>query len=124
MSVARQVCMTDSKGRTLFSVPDGGIIRMLYEYAEFRGSHKSLARYRYAKDAPAAHAIYQKYMDKIDDCYEGLDEADKKSVWYKPTEKAKEYRAYERDMRDKMYSEIAERCGEYDRKQKNKEMER
>ena len=37
---------------------------------------------------------------------------------------AKEYRAYERDMREKMYSEIVERCGEYDRKQKNKEMER
>ena len=53
-----------------------------------------------------------------------MDEADQKSVWYKPTEKAREYRAYERDMRDKMYSEIAERCGEYDRKQKNKEMER
>ena len=64
------------------------------------------------------------YMDKIDDRYEGLDEADKKSVWYKPTEKAKEYRAYEREMREKMYSEIAERCGEYDRKQKNKDMER
>jgi len=29
VSAARQVCMTDSKGRTLFSVPDGGIIRML-----------------------------------------------------------------------------------------------
>ena len=103
---------------------DREVIRMLYEYAELRGTHRSLARYRYAKDAPAAHAIYKKYMDKIDDRYEGLDEADKKSVWYKPTEKAKEYRAYERDMREKMYSEIAERCGEYDRKQKNKDLER
>ena len=77
-----------------------------------------------SKDAPAARAIYQKYMDKIDDRYGQMDEADQNSVWYKPTEKAKKYRAYERDMRDKMYSEIAERCGEYDRKQKNKEMER
>ena len=34
MSAARQVCMTDSKGRTLFSVPDGGFIRMLYENGE------------------------------------------------------------------------------------------
>ena len=103
---------------------DREVIRMLYEYAELRGSHKSLDRYRYAKDNPAAHAIYKKYMDKIDDRYEGLDEADKKSVWYKPTEKAKEYRAYKREMRDKMYSEIAERCGEYDKKHKNRDLER
>jgi len=63
-------------------------------------------------------------MLRIKSSYEDLDEAVKKSVWYKPTEKAKEYRAYERDMRDKIYSEIAERCGEYDRKQKNKDLER
>ena len=103
---------------------DREVIRMLYEYAELRGSHKSLERYRYAKDAPAAHAIYQRFTDQIDDRYEQMDEADKKSVWYKPTEKAKEYRAFERDMREKMYSEIAERCGEYDRKHRNKDLER
>lgn len=103
---------------------DREVIRMLYEYAELCGSHKSLERYRYAKDAPAARAIYQRFIDQIDERYEGLDEADQKTVWYKPTEKAKEYRAYEREMREKMYSEIAERCGEYDKKQKNKDLER
>lgn len=103
---------------------DREVIRMLYEYAELRGSHKSLDRYRYAKDAPAARAIYQRFIDQIDERYEGLDEADQKTVWYKPTEKAKEYRAYEREMREKMYSEIAKRCGEYDKKQKNKDLER
>ena len=103
---------------------DREVIRMLYEYAELRGSHKSLDRYRYAKDAPAARAIYQRFLDQSDERDEGLDEADQKTVWYKPTEKAKEYRAYEREMREKMYSEIAERCGEYDKKQKNKDLER
>ena len=103
---------------------DREVIRMLYEYAELRGSHKSLERYRYAKDTPAARAVYQKYMDKIDDCYGQMDEADQKSVWYKPTEKAKEYRAFEREMHDKMYTELAERCGEYDRKHRNKDLER
>ena len=34
MNTAKQGCMTDSKGRTLFSVPDGGIIRMLYGNGE------------------------------------------------------------------------------------------
>lgn len=34
MSGGQKICMTDSKGRTLFSVPDGGIIRMLYGNGE------------------------------------------------------------------------------------------
>ena len=72
---------------------DREIICMLYEYAQLRGSHKSLDRYRYAMESPAAHAIYKKYTDQIDDKYEQMDKADKDSVWYKPTEKAKEYRA-------------------------------
>lgn len=97
---------------------------MLYEYAQLRGSHKSLDRYRYAIESPAANAIYKKYTDQIDDKYEQMDKADKDSVWYKPTEKAKEYRAFEREMRNKMYAEIAERCGEYDRKHKNRDLER
>ncbi len=103
---------------------DREVVRMLYECAQLRGSHKSLDRYRYATDSPQAYAIYKKYTDQIDVRYEQLDKADQDSVWYKPTEKAKEYRAYEREMRDKMYSEIAERCGEYDRKHRNRDLER
>lgn len=34
MSGGRKICMTDSGGTTLFSVPDGGIIRMLYGNGE------------------------------------------------------------------------------------------
>lgn len=103
---------------------DREIIRMLYEYAELRGTHKSLERYRYAKDAPEAYAIYRRYTDQIDDRYEQMDKADQDSVWRKPTEKAKEYRAFERDMQEKMYQEIAARCGEYDKKHRNRDYER
>ena len=73
---------------------DREIVCMLYEYAQLRGSHKSLDRYRYAIDSLQAQKIYKKYSDMIDERYESLDEADKKTVWYKLTEKAKEYRAY------------------------------
>ena len=103
---------------------DREIVCMLYEYAQLRGSHKSLDRYRYAIDSLQAQKIYKKYSDMIDERYESLDEADKKTVWYKPTEKAKEYRAYEFEMRKKMYCEIAERCEEYDKKQKSRDLER
>lgn len=103
---------------------DREIIRMLYEYAELRGTHKSLERYRYAKDAPEARAIYKRYTDQISDRYEQMDKADRDSVWYKPTEKAKEYRTFERDTQEKMYLEIAARCEEYDKKQRNRDYER
>lgn len=103
---------------------DREIVCMLYEYAQLRGSHKSLDRYRYAIDSLQAQKIYKKYSDMIDERYESLDEADKKTVWYKLTEKAKEYRAYESEMRKKMHCEIAERCEEYDKKQKSRDLER
>ena len=103
---------------------DREIVCMLYEYAQLRGSHKSLDRYRYATDGLQAQKIYKKYSDMIDERYESLDEADKKTVWYKLTEKAKEYRAYESEMHKKMYCEIAERCEEYDKKQKSRDLER
>lgn len=103
---------------------DREIVCMLYEYAQLRGSHKSLNRYCYAIDSLQAREIYKKYSNMIDERYESLSDADKETVWCKPTEKAKEYRAYESEMRKKMYAEIAERCEEYDRKQKNKDLER
>ena len=78
----------------------------------------------YAIDNPQAHAIYKKYIDQIDDRYESLSDADRETVWCKPTEKAKEYRAYESEMRKKMYSEIAQRCEEYDKKHKSRDLER
>ena len=34
MSGGWKICMTDSVGKALFSVPDGGIIRMLYGNGE------------------------------------------------------------------------------------------
>lgn len=103
---------------------DREIVCMLYEYAQLRGSHKSLDRYRYAVNSPKGRAIYDSYTEQINERYESMDKADQDSVWYKPTEKAKEYRQFEREMRLKMYSEIAERCEEYDRKHQNRDLER
>ena len=103
---------------------DREIIRMLYEYAELRGRHKSLERYLFAVYSPEAHSIFHRYIYHINDRYEIVENAYKDFVWYKPTEKAKEYRAFERDMREKMYSELAGRCEEYDKKHKSRDFER
>ena len=66
---------------------DREIIRMLYEYAELRGRHKSLDRYRYAKDAPEALAIYKQYTAQIDDRYERLDQQTKTACGINPPKK-------------------------------------
>lgn len=95
---------------------DREMIRSLYEYAELRGSHKSLKRYHYATQSSETFKIYKKYTDQIDDRYESMDKTDQDSVWYKPTEKAKEYLRFEQNLKDKMYSEIAQICEEYDKK--------
>ena len=34
MSGGRKICMTDNVGKELFSVPDGGVIRMFYGNGE------------------------------------------------------------------------------------------
>lgn len=97
---------------------DREIVCMLYEYAELRGSHKSLERYRYATEAPEAHNIYKKYVARINKHYESLSEREQKLIWFAYTEEGKKYRAYDREERKKMYEEIAARCEEYDAKQK------
>lgn len=95
---------------------DREIIRMLYEYAELRGNHKSLDRYRYVFTSYENHAIYKKYRDAIDEFYDSLSEEDEMSLFgAKLTNKAKEYRVFERNMQEKMYSEIANICEEYDK---------
>ena len=83
---------------------------------------------RYLKSIEGkVRAILERNQDARNDdmvLYRQMGQADKESIWYQPTEKAKEYRAFEREMRNKMYSEIAERCGEYDHKYKNRDLER
>ena len=34
MNGGRRICFTDSKGKALFSIPDGGIIRLFYGNGE------------------------------------------------------------------------------------------
>jgi hypothetical protein len=88
---------------------DTEIIKMLYEYARTRGTHKSVLKYQLAISNPESKKIYRKYMDLIDDKHETLSEVDKKSQWNENRTKAmSEYIEYENNMREKMYLEIAD----------------
>lgn len=99
---------------------DREIVRMLMEYACLSGRHRSLERYYFALNAYDTSTIRQSYVDQINRKYSELSQADKESIWRKPTEKAGEYIEYQKMIDTKMYSEIAQKCKEYDRQERKK----
>ncbi|HBF7768604.1 hypothetical protein NAU98_15570 [Clostridioides difficile] len=90
---------------------DREMFLILYEYAALGGFHKSTERYRYVSRLPEAKALHRKCFDQIE-------------AFGKSCQSPSEYRAFERGMRDKLYEGLAEKCGGYDQKHKNKEYER
>lgn len=90
---------------------DREMFRVLHEYAELGDYHKSTARYHYVSNLPEVKALRQKCFNQID-------------AFENSGKSPSEFRIYNREMRDKLYGQLAEKCGGYDRKQKNKEHER
>lgn len=90
---------------------DREMINIFYEYAVLGAYHKSTARYHHLLKMPEAKAIHKKYFSMID-------------AYYDNSHTKSECRNFEREMRDKLYSELAALCGEYDRKHKNRGFER
>jgi len=83
---------------------------MLFEYARLIGNHPSIKRYRQAIEDPTAKSIHQHYIDNLNARYDTLDEADRRSIYHHETARAKAYVALEQEIRNKMYSEIAQKC--------------
>ena len=90
---------------------DREMFRIFYEYAELGDFHKSTARYHRISNLPEAKALHREYFDRID-------------AFEKSCQSPSKFRAYDREMREKLYDKLAEKCGEYDKKQKNKDYER
>ena len=84
---------------------------ILHEFAKLGTCHKSTARYHYVFNLPETKALRQECFSQIDAFeYSGKSPS--------------EFRIYNREMRDKLYGQLAEKCGEYERKQKNRNLER
>jgi hypothetical protein len=90
---------------------DREMFRIFYEYAELGDFHKSTARYHRISNLPEAKALHRECFDRID-------------AFEKSCQSPSKFRAYDREMREKLYDKLAEKCGEYDKKQKNKDYER
>lgn len=90
---------------------DREMFTILFEYARLGAYYKSTARYHNALKLPEVLEIKKRYFNLIDSYYES-------------SNKPSMARQYEREMRDRMYAEIASKCERYDKKQKNQDLER
>lgn len=90
---------------------DREMFLILHEFAELGASHKSTARYHYVSNLPETKTLRRECFNQID-------------AFENSGKSPSEFRIYNREMRDKLYGQLAEKCGEYDRKQRNKDHER
>lgn len=85
------------------------IIRMLCEYAQIQGRHPSMERYRYC--LAVKNLVGINFAKKIKAEYEKLTSTDIATIWLpedQQTTKAKEYREFSNNERNKYYAQLAE----------------
>jgi len=88
---------------------DREIVRMLCEYAEIKGNHASMARYR-----PCLSASKQLHTERtraLDAEYAKLTPEDIKTIWLpdeKKTDAARAYRQFAKSVDDAHYTRLAE----------------
>ena len=90
---------------------DREVFLLLYEYAALGACSKSTARYHYVSNLPEAKTLHRRCFDQID-------------AFEKSCQSPSEFRDFEREMRNRLYRELAEKCDGYDKKQKNRDLER
>ena len=90
---------------------DREMFRVLYEYAALGDFHKSTARYHRIFNLPEAKAFHRECFEKI-------------AAFEKSCSSPSEFWVYDREMRERLYDRLAEKCGEFDRKHKHNEYER
>lgn len=64
---------------------DREVIRMLCEYAQLVGNHKSIARYRSALRSKKATQIHQQFIAKLNAAYSLLSDEDKAHLYFAQT---------------------------------------
>lgn len=84
------------------------IVRMLCEYCQLRGSHKSVERYRRVMESQTVKEIRRKFVDQTDERFQALSKEERMSCFRgEPLGKGEEYISFERELRENMYADIA-----------------
>ena len=90
---------------------DREMFLIFHEFAELGAYHKSTARYHYVFNLPETKELRRECFSQI-------------RAFEYSGKSPSEFRIYDMEMREKLYEQLAEKCSEYDRKQKNKDRER
>lgn len=79
---------------------DKEIINMILNYAEFRGSHKSVERYRKLFKSKKYISLYKKYIDSVNERYMELCNEEGNTVGFKKSKQYALYCQYEREQKE------------------------
>lgn len=94
---------------------DRDVLQMLYEEGcQLKGNHPSLERYRYVMENPEARRIYNAYLDRQNQAYAALSDADRDSLYRSETNGARQYRRTCENLEQEMFGEMADLCMEYE----------
>lgn len=91
---------------------DKAVMKLLYSQAELRGKHPSLDRYYYALNRARETDIINEYLDILNNLY------------YKTSISRELYLQKKDELKDEMYSKIAEYCSEYNKSRENDSMKK
>lgn len=91
---------------------DKAVMKLLYSQAELRGKHPSLDRYYYALNRARETDIINEYLDILNNLY------------YKTSISQELYLQKKDELKDEMYSKIAEYCSEYNKSRENDSMKK
>lgn len=93
---------------------DREMFKMFYEYAQPRGKHKSIERYRRVLNSVEASLLHQKFIDVINEKYESLKKGFTHAWEFSDSKEEKEYDKFEIKQRDILYTKLAELLQVYD----------
>ncbi|MDE6020917.1 MAG: hypothetical protein K2H01_07995 [Ruminococcus sp.] len=89
---------------------DRAIFKLFYYNAAFRGTHKSVERYRRVINSPDGYALYEKYVKTTNERFYALSKEDQHNVDFSSSEEAKWYREFEKKQADILYAKLADLC--------------
>ena len=89
---------------------DREIMHMLCEYAELKGGHSTLQRYRRVWNTERRSVLYQEHLKTINNEWMKLSEFDRKTMYTEPTQAAKLYLQSEAQLRNRYYTALAALC--------------
>lgn len=93
---------------------DREIFIMYYNYADFRGTHKSVERYLKVLNSSEAELLHKKYVDEVNDKYVELFDGDNGIT----EEAEKEYEKFDKELKYNLCVALAELIEVFDERQK------